>query len=385
MDYQIFGDVSQTFLISGLENCRDDLLVELFRQSKSAPDYDHNVQIIRHFFSDVEKLFFKLHRKIMEDYLPRFLELANTNPAELTNIARIIWREEAKNKLCREVKEKEGIDSPDRLNGNREWRDDCLKRFDEIISQRIEKYFSELMKFLERGEFYNKTDVFGIEVQKIKLQVVQDLKTIKFHVVKCFPPDFAKEVWNYPDLYDFFVNLIHRKMKEWTFKVCHEVSEPKFNEQERFAQKTLILQMLYFVRFQYMGTEFMGLPELEIDVSKVSDILDQGEIDTMETQFQEITEESLMKYSENCLETEVRTWRNPKQDNSGNYIMPKVVGGLRYTQLHIDLFQAINTTFESVAFDKKIPANITYNVGISALEYYNSFGDNYEAELRRYF
>ena len=329
-------------LFSGLENCRDDLLVELYRQSKSSHSYEHNVETIRQFFGDVEKLFFKLHRKIMDENLPRFLELANTNPAELTNIARIIWREEAKNKLCREVKEKEGIDNPDRLNGNREWRDDCLKRFDEIISERIEKYFSELMKFLERGEFYGKTDVFGIEVHKIKLQVVQDLKTIKFHVVKCFPPDFAKEVWNFPNLYDFFLNLVHRKMKEWTFKVCHEVSEPRMNEQERFAQKTLILQMLYFVKFQYTGAEFLGVPELEIDVTRYTDILDQGEIDTMETQFQEITEESLQKYSENCLETEVRSWWNPKVDNNGIIEMPKIVGGLRYTQLHIDLFQVYN-------------------------------------------
>jgi len=38
-----------------------------------------------------------------------------------------------------------------------------------------------------------------------------------------------------------------------------------------------------------------------------------------------------------------------------------------------------------VAFDKKIPSSITYNVGISALDFYLAFGNNYEAELRRFY
>ena len=321
----------------------------------------------------------------MDDYLPRFLELANTEPAELTNIARIIWREEAKNKLCREVAAKEGIENPDRLNGNRDWRDDCLRQFDAIITQRISRYFSDLWTFMEIGEFYGKTDIFGIEVHKIKLQLVQDIKTIKFHVIRCFPPNFATDNWGFPNFYDFFINLIHRKMKEWTFKVCHEVCDPKPNEQERFAQKTLILQMLYFVKFQYLGEDFMGLPELEIDVTKISDILNRSEIDNMQKQFQLITEEALKMYSENSLEREVRSWKDPQKDPSDFYVLPKVVSGLRYTQLHIDLFQAINSSFESVAFDKKIPSSVTFDVGKCAIACYLSFADNYETALRKFY
>ena len=367
---------------SGLENCRDDLLVELFRQSKSSPDYDHNVQVIRHFFGEIEKLFEKLRLKIMEESLPRFLELANTDPAELTNIARIIWREEAKNKLCREVKAKEGIDNPDRLSDKRQWRDECLEQFRRILAQRISRYFSNLLEFLMIGEFYGKTDFFGIEVHKIKLQVVQDIKTIKFHVVKCFPPNFSTD---FPNFYEFFIHVIHGVMKEKVGRVCDAVCDPKSNEQERFAQKTLILQMLYFVKFQYLGDDFMGVPELEIDLSKISEIQSQSVINNMQDQFEFITKEALKMYSENSLEREVRSWKNPELDTNGYYVLPKIVSGFRYTQLHIDLFQAINSSFESVAFDKKIPSSITYNVGKSAIQCYSSFADNYENALRKFY
>uniref|UniRef100_A0A0N5AZF8 Exocyst complex component Sec6 n=1 Tax=Syphacia muris TaxID=451379 RepID=A0A0N5AZF8_9BILA len=326
--------------IMELEHARDDMMLEIHRLQSGNADYEKN--LLKTYFSDVEKLVNELGKQIFY-VCSRCLEAArgtDQGPTQLVTALRIIEREERIDNYYKEKFPSSKFMPPGRP---REWRKKCFEVIESTVRQRIEG------NQLEDRTLNKQWLARYLEV--CRLVLVEDLTVARGGAVQCFPPSY--------DIYECFVNMYHKCISARLREIASEKLE-----------KNELVQILSWIQ-AYGGETILGNPRLHINAAAMLidfPLLPKSTIAQLYDQFVDITRNDMREWLEKTLTQEKDDWYKhvqPEEESSGYY----------YTQLPSILFGMVEDT---VSLTREFSTDIIPNIINVSIDEFLLFAGRYK-------
>lgn len=270
-----------------LEKSRDDLLLEMHKLSNQSPT-DQNM--LKHYFSDVEKLSEELSKQLWL-ILCRTLTSVRKEPKIIVSALRIIEREEIEDAAAIGLHKRTGYM---KVGRPKQWRNKAF----EILKQSV-------LERIEGNQFEDRSGnkmwlVTHLEVTR--QIVVDDLRVVKSACVPCFPPKYQ--------IFEEYVKMYHDCLS----RHLQDLIGNKLEDNEYITILTWISA--------YGSDEMLGHPDLNIDVSKLPPLLEKSVVNDLENQYLYNVKRNYRDWMKNALNTDVKDWHlpeGPDEDERGHY------------------------------------------------------------------
>ncbi|KAG1665256.1 Exocyst complex component 3 [Nymphon striatum] len=304
--------------LTDLENSRDDLLFELHKLPNQSPT-DRNM--LKQYFADVEKLSDALGEQLWF-VLKRCLDCAIEEPTALVTAMRIIEREEKADKMCEDRLKQSGYMPTGRP---KKWRYKSMNVLENVVQIRI-----ETVPLKERAD--DKMWLV-LHLETLRLLIIDDLKIVKKMCMPCFPPHY--------NIFDKFVQMYHNTLSKRLLELSKKL------EGNEYAS------MLAWVNI-YKEPEIMGDPDLNIDVSTLSPLLDNFTVNGMIDHYCTTIKNNFRSWMENTLRTDFQDWVKdvePEETSDGYFHTPVPVILFQMIDQHLQLVKTVNNDLVNRVLD----------------------------------
>jgi exocyst complex component 3 len=323
--------------LSELECSRNDLLYELHKQPTQTPtDRD----LVMKYFADMDRPLELLSKQLWL-ILHRTIISVRMEPTIIVTVLRIIEREERTDALM--AKQYEQMRLPDRP---KRWKQKAFDVMNEAVHTRIEG------NQMEDRTMNKMWLVRHLEVTR--QLVLEDLRVVKTLCEPCFPPHY--------NIVQSYINMYHNNISLHLSDIIQQGLEG--NE---------IVSLLTWIN-DYQGCELMGHPDLKIDVSQMSPLLDKRQAAALHDQYIRNLQSNFREWLGNCLKTDAKDWMKdeaPDADDKGYYntALPVIV---------IQMFE------QNLQVASTIGQNLVERVVAVCIEQLIDFAQTYRHELAVY-
>ncbi|XP_063621200.1 exocyst complex component 3 [Cydia splendana] len=320
--------------LNDLENSRDDLLYELHRLPNQS---SHDKIMLKAYFEDVEMVSNSLEKQI-KLILARTLNTVRKEPTVIVTALRIIEREEKRDQMALEQQSQTGFMPPGRPKN---WRTIAFEELERAVAQRTEG---------TRVDEREDNKLWLVKYLELTRQLIlEDLRVVKTLCVPCFPPHY--------DIVNKYVNMYHTCLSSSLQGVVDSGLEG--NE---------YVTLLSWVLNTYPGTELMGSPELNIDVSTLPPLLSEESLQDLCDEYLQKMESNYMEWMEKTLESERAEWngdRAPEVEPHSNAY---------HTHAPVIIFQMID---QNLQVTQTISKEITFKALMLSIEQVTRYGNMY--------
>ncbi|XP_063391613.1 exocyst complex component 3 [Cydia fagiglandana] len=320
--------------LNDLENSRDDLLYELHRLPNQS---SHDKIMLKAYFEDVEMVSNSLEKQI-KLILARTLNTVRKEPTVIVTALRIIEREEKRDQMALEQQSQTGFMPPGRPKN---WRTVAFEELERAVAQRTEG---------TRVDEREDNKLWLVKYLELTRQLIlEDLRVVKTLCVPCFPPHY--------DIVNKYVNMYHTCLSSSLQGVVDSGLEG--NE---------YVTLLSWVLNTYPGTELMGSPELNIDVSTLPPLLSEESLQDLCDEYLQKMESNYMEWMEKTLESERAEWngdRAPEVEPHSNAY---------HTHAPVIIFQMID---QNLQVTQTISKEITFKALMLSIEQVTRYGNMY--------
>lgn len=271
--------------LSELESSRNDLLYELQKQPNQTPtDRD----LVLKYFADMDRpvellskqLWLVLHRTIIS---------VRMEPTIIVTVLRIIEREERTDAVM--AKQYEQLKLPDRP---KRWKQKAFEVMNEAVHTRIEA------NQMEDRAMNKMWLVRHLEVTR--QLVLEDLRVVKTLCEPCFPQHY--------NIVSRYIAMYHSNISQHLADIVLQGLEG--NE---------IVSLLTWIN-DYSGSELMGHPDLDIDVTQYPPLLESQQISSLHNQYIKNICANFQEWMTNSLNSDAKDWLKetaPDADENGYY------------------------------------------------------------------
>ncbi|CAH1772731.1 unnamed protein product [Owenia fusiformis] len=325
--------------LADLEQSRDDLLYELYKQPTKSPT---DVNTVKHYFGEVERLS-DLLAKQLSLILQRTLMTVRREPQIIVSCLRIIEREELKDEGHLKRQEQTGFLPPHRP---KRWKKKCFDTFKGSVQSRI-----------EGNQFEDRSSDKMWLVRHLEMTrqiVLEDLQVVKSLCTPVFPPHY--------DILDKYVQLYHDGLAEHLSDLIQQGLEG--NE---------VVSLLNWLN-TYTSKELMKHPSLNVDTSKLSPLLSEDTVKQLEVQYLQQIRANFKEWMANSLRSDIKDWHRdtpPEADGDGYF----------NTALPVILFQMIEQNIQVAATISRDLVNKVLNLCVQEMD---TFARTYKAEVHSY-
>lgn len=273
--------------LSDLEQSRDDLMFELYKQPQQSPT-DNNT--LEKYFRDVINLSEQLGKQLWV-IIQRTLMSVRREPTLIVTALRIIEREERTDEFYLKRKAQTGFIPPGRP---KKWREKCFSILEESICSRIEGN-----QFEDRS--INKMWLVR-HLEVTRQLMLEDLKVVKQMLPPIFPPQY--------NIVKKYVQMYHRALASHFQEMIQQGLEG--NE---------IVTLLQWVGI-YNSPELMRHPALDFDTKEYGPLLENSAIDELQNQYLKTMKLNIMEWTKNSLTQDQKDWykeEHPDADGDGYY------------------------------------------------------------------
>ncbi|XP_054712236.1 exocyst complex component 3-like [Uloborus diversus] len=293
-----------------LEHSRDDLLFEMHKLANQSPT-DQNM--LKHYFSDVEKLSEEVSKQLWL-ILCRTLNSVRKEPKIIVSALRIIEREESEDANAISWHKRTGY-MP--IGRPKEWRKKAFEVLNKSVAERIEGN-----QFEDRSG--NK--MWLVTHLEITRQiVVEDLRVVKSACIPCFPPKYQ--------IFDEYVKMYHDCLS----KHLEDLIGNKLEDNEYITLLTWISA--------YGTDEMLGHPDLNIDISKLPPLLENNVISSLVNQYLYNVKRNYRDWMKNALSTDFKDWQQeqgPDEDENGYFHTQLPLIMYNMLEQHLQVAQTVN-------------------------------------------
>lgn len=290
-----------------MEKCRNDILEELGPPSDKSNNTS-DIKLVMDFFKKTKEIQTLLHNCIFVT-LKRMLEVSKSFPEQLVTALRIIEREEILDEDWKKKKEETGFAPADRP---KKWRKECRDTIKSIAETKIHGCRIE--------ERETDDSWFSKHLGNICSRLIEDLEVVKKLCDPCFPPHYR--------IFDFFVDCVHQVLGVY-LKDLMDTDSLKGQE--------------YFILLSWQDTYksdyFMGHPNLNLDTSKLPDLLDDVYYHKALVKHIEVTSNKIQFWFSNALDKNYVEWQSNTMPYTieGNYesSMPNDINTMLIQQLDL--------------------------------------------------
>lgn len=261
-----------------MEKCRNDILEELGPPSEKSNN-NNDIKLVMDFFKKTKEIQTLLHNCIFMT-LKRMLEVSKSFPEQLVTALRIIERENILDEDWKKKKEETGFAPPDRP---KRWGRECRETIRSIAETKIHGCRIEER---ETDESW-----FSKHLGNICSRLIQDLEITKKLCEPCFPPHYR--------IFDFFVDSIHQILGVY-------LKELLDNDQLKGQEFFILLSW----QDTYKSDYFMGHPNLNLDTSKLPDLLDDTYYYKALAKHIEVTQNKISFWFQNALDKNYIEWQS---------------------------------------------------------------------------
>lgn len=241
--------------------------------------------------------------------IKRMLEVSKSFPEQLVTALRIIEREEILDEDWKKKREETGFAPPDRP---KRWRKECRDTIRSIAETKVHGCRIE--------ERETDDSWFSKHLGNICSRLIQDLEIVKKLVEPCFPPQYQ--------IFDFFVDAVHQVLAVY-------LKELLDNDQLRGQEFFILLSW----QDTYKSDYFMGHPNLNLDTSKLPDLLDEKYYYKALGKHIEVTQGKIASWFHNAMEKNYIEWQSNVMPYTieGNYesSMPNDINTMLIQQLDL--------------------------------------------------
>lgn len=278
-----------------LQHTRDGLLKKLLRKLGGDSEQLERVQSQ---FSEVEELSDRLGKRLWLD-LGRTLTTVRREPHQIVTALRIIEREEQADAEALQGAEKGGYMPPGRP---KRWRQKAMQVLEDAVTTRIDANAFE-------GREDNKLWL-ARHLEVCRLLVLEDLRVVKRQCVVCFPPHY--------DIFNTYVSMYHTALS----KHLMETIAGGLVGNEYFS-------LLSWTRNTYPGVELLAHPDLAVDTTSLSPLLDQETVQKLVNEYLQGIESNYCEWLQKALDQEGDDWGRAEEpeadDEQYQTAMPLIV------------------------------------------------------------
>jgi len=326
--------------LTELENSRDDLLFEMHRLSATS---QADKSMLKHYFSDVEKLSEELGKQLWFS-IRLTLHSVRKEPCIIVSALRIIEREEKRDEMENKRYAETGFMSPGRP---KQWRKRVFDILEEAVSERIVGNQIE-----ERSQ--NKMWLVR-HVEATRKMILEDMQVIKSACVPCFPP------WYH--IVEQMLRLYHRCLSSHLQELALQLEGNEY------------ITLLNWVQV-YEGPELMKHPKLNFDLNKLGlePLLPKPLIDELTNKYLQTTEKNYKEWMNNTINREMKDWSGvnpPESDDSGR----------NQTTTPVIVFQMID---QHLQVAKTVDQKLITRVLIMSLDNLTTFAKQYHDAAKKY-
>ena len=335
-------------LIMEIESSRNYLLFELHNaQEKDAQPDD--VQLVKNYFADCGRLVAQL-QQLISIRISRWYDCAITAPDKLVTALRIVEREEQVDRFWMEKNESTGFAPPDRP---RLWRKLCFELLRKSVKGRIE---GNQLEARDEHKYW-----LTRHLEMCRRIFLKDFQIITTACLRCFPRQY--------DIVNRFLGYYHHCLKEHLTEIC----DPKKRTDGDVLTTAEVYTIVTFVR-DYQGAECLGSPELKLDVSQLSPLLEKDILAAVTNVFINERKQRLTEWMSKILALEVKDWNDSKgveliSDRYYMTIMPRM------------LFNMISETLDMAKQMSDETCQVILGI---ILQKMNEFRDSYVKEIDTY-
>ncbi|CAF0726882.1 unnamed protein product [Adineta ricciae] len=269
-------------LVIEIENTRNYLLFEL-HQTQDGDSHADNIQLVTNYFADHQRLVGQLEQ-LISSQISRWYHCAISAPEQLVTALRLIEREEQIDRFWAEKKNLTGFSPPDRP---RQWRMLCFDLLRKSVKHRIEGIQLETKEeeqcWLEQ------------HFKRYRRMFLQDFRIITKTCSRCFPKQY--------DIVNRFLGYYHNCLKEHITEIC--------NLKQRNEGETLtiadVFALVTFVR-DYQDVECLRSPELRLDTSHLSPLLEKDMLVAITDVFINEMKQKVPEWMSNTISRETKDW-----------------------------------------------------------------------------
>ena len=323
--------------ISEIEQSRDDIMYEVFKQSPPSPT---DAYMVKQHFDGLNDLVEELSKQLWL-ILQRTIISLRLEPTIVVTVIRIIEREE---KLDEIVSKKYG--QMQVIGRPKNWKAKAFKTMEQAVHARIE---GNLMEDRTNNKMWL---VRHLEI--MRQVVLEDLKVVKTLCEPCFPPHY--------NIVNRYIDMYHNSISVH----LNEIVEQGLEGNE-------IVSLLNWTN-EYFTSELVGHPDLNIDVSTLSPLLTKECIRELNDQYVVTLRSKMKEWMTNSIKTDSKDWYKdqlPDTDDKGFYC----------TSLPVLLIQMIEQHIEVA---KTIDNNLVVALVNMCLDEMRQFIDCYRTELNTY-
>ncbi|XP_008560386.1 exocyst complex component 3 [Microplitis demolitor] len=324
-----------------LENSRDDLLYELHKlPNQSLPDK----VMLKAYFEDVETLS-QLMEKQIKLVLSRTLNTVRKEPTVIVTALRIIEREEKADQFATQRQRQSGFIPPGRP---KKWKEMAMQTLEKSVANRIEGTQVD-----ERAD--NK--MWLVRYLELTRQLIlEDLRVVKTLCGPCFPPSY--------DIVNKFVRMYHNSLSQHLKDIIANGLEG--NE---------YVSLLAWIMNTYPGTELMMHPELNINITKIGDLLAVEILDELQEKYLRNMCQNYEDWMKKTLETEKVDWWSGKAPESS------AQDTYYHTAAPVIIFQMID---QNLQVTKTISTDLTAKALVVCIEQVNKYGLMYRQAIMEF-
>ncbi|GFQ67491.1 exocyst complex component 3 [Trichonephila clavata] len=293
-----------------LEHSRDDLLYEMHKLANQSPT-DKNM--LKHYFSDVEKLSEEISKQLWL-ILRRTLNSVRKEPKIIVSALRIIEREESEDSNAVDLFKRTGY-MP--IGRPKQWRNKAFEVLKQSVLERIEGN-----QFEDRSA-HKMWLVTHLEMSR--QIIVEDLRVVKSACVPCFPPKYQ--------IFEEYVKMYHDCLSGH----LQDLIGNSLEDNEYISLLTWISG--------YGSAEMLGHPDLNIDVTKLSPLLEKTVIQSLVNQYLYNVKKNYRDWMKNALSTDVKDWTHPEgpdEDESGYFHTQLPLIMYNMLDQHLQVAQTVN-------------------------------------------
>ncbi|CAF0750607.1 unnamed protein product [Adineta ricciae] len=269
-------------LVMEIENTRNYLLFELHR-AQDKDSHADDIQLVSKYFADHQRLVRQLEQSI-SFRISQWYHSVISAPEQLVTALRLIEREEQVDRFWAQKKELTGFSPPDRP---RQWRMLCFELLRKSVKHRIEGIQLET-KEEEQCWLTRHFD-------RCRLMFVQDFRIITKNCSRCFPKQY--------DIVNRFLGYYHNCLKEHITEIC----DPKQRNEGEALTIAEVFALLTFVH-DYQDTECLRNPELRLDISHLSPLLEKDLSVAVTDVFINEMKRKVAEWMSNTISRETKDW-----------------------------------------------------------------------------
>jgi len=291
-----------------LEKSRYALLFELHKNPNCSPN---DKITLKHYFSDIDKLYDEMGRQIWI-IVRRAFSCVRRDPQTIVSALRITEREEREDELVSKKHDATGFMPPGRP---RQWRKRVIEILEEAVAERITG--NQLETRAENKHWL----VRHLEITRQML--LEDLRVVKVAFTQCFPPTY--------DIQNLMLKLYHKCLRSHLLDLSHHLDGNEYVHLLNWVQSYPAIHR-----------------QLSIDLHE-DPLLPETNKQQLQDRYFATIEKNYREWMSNTINREQRDWSSsepPEMDNDGHYHTTTPVFIYQMIDQHLRVAETVNQALE---------------------------------------